>query len=146
MTAQPGPLPHAQHYPHPEEGNIMHVAEISASPRRRAPVPGGPTAALLITATKTSDQVAVLHVELPAGAGMPEHDHGASQIVLIPLAGSVELHHDGQARTLMAGMAAAHIAIGERVGLANPGTEPASLMVVASPPEFAGRLASWPPA
>ncbi|MGW5171613.1 cupin domain-containing protein [Streptomyces nodosus] len=121
----------------------MHVAEIAASPRRRAPVPGGPTAALLIT-KETSEQVAVLHVELPAGATMPEHDHGASQIVLIPLAGSVELHHDGQARTLTAGAAAAHIAVGERVSLANPGTEPASLMVVASPPEFAGRLASWP--
>ncbi|MEU6070022.1 MULTISPECIES: cupin domain-containing protein [Streptomyces] len=123
----------------------MHVAEIATSPRRRAPVPGGPTAALLTTAV-TSDQVAVLHIELPAGATMPEHDHGASQIVLIPLAGSVELHHDGQARTLTAGTAAAHIAVGERVGLANPGAEAASLMVVVSPPEFAARLASWPPA
>jgi quercetin dioxygenase-like cupin family protein len=123
----------------------MHIAEIATSPRRRAPVPGGPTAALLTTA-ETSDQVAVLHVELPAGATMPEHDHGASQIVLIPLAGSVELHHNGQSRTLTAGTAAAHIAIGERVSLANPGDQPASLMVVASPPEFAGRLASWPPA
>ena len=74
---------------------------------------------------------------------MPEHDHGASQIVLIPLSGSVELCHDGTRRTLSAG-SAAHIATGERVSLVNPGTEPASLMVVASPPEFAGRLASWP--
>lgn len=123
----------------------MHIAEIATSPRRRAPVPGGPTAALLTTA-ETSDRVAVLHVELPAGATMPEHDHGASQVVLIPVAGAVEVHHDGQARTLTAGTAAAHIAVGERVSLANPGAEPASLMVVVSPPEFAERLASWPQA
>ncbi|WP_028803952.1 cupin domain-containing protein [Streptomyces sp. 142MFCol3.1] len=121
----------------------MYVTEIATSPRRRPPMSDGPTAALL-TSAETSDQVAVLHVELPAGAVMPEHDHGASQIVLIPLTGSVELHHDGQARTLTAGTAAAHIATGERVSLANPGAEPASLIVVASPPEFAGRLASWP--
>ncbi|MER6984163.1 cupin domain-containing protein, partial [Streptomyces carpinensis] len=89
---------------------------------------------------------AVVHVELPAGAAMPEHDHGASQIVLIPVAGSVELRHDGRVRTLTAGAAAAHIAVGERVGLANPGEEPASLVVVASPPAFARRLESWPPA
>ncbi|WP_086725889.1 cupin domain-containing protein [Streptomyces carpinensis] len=123
----------------------MHVADIAASPRRRAPMPGGPTAALLTTA-ETSEQVAVVHVELPAGAAMPEHDHGASQIVLIPVAGSVELRHDGRVRTLTAGAAAAHIAVGERVGLANPGEEPASLVVVASPPAFARRLESWPPA
>lgn len=122
----------------------MHVAEIATSPRRRAPMPNGPTVALLTTTAETSDQVAVLHVELPAGATMPEHDHGASQIALIPLAGSVELHHKGQAWTLTAGAAAAHISTGERVSLANPGDQSASLMVVASPPEFAGRLASWP--
>lgn len=123
----------------------MHVADIATSPRRRAPVPGGPTAALLTTA-ETSDRVAVLHIELPAGAAMPEHDHGASQIVLIPLSGSVELRHNGETRTLTAGEAAAHVALGDRVALANPGDQPVSLIVVASPPEFADRLASWPPA
>jgi quercetin dioxygenase-like cupin family protein len=123
----------------------MFVAEIATFPRRRAPVPGGPTAAVLTTA-ETSDQVAVLHVELAPGTTMPEHEHGASRVVLIPLAGAVEVHHDGRARTLTAGTAVAHIGVGERVSLANPGAEPASLMVVVSPPEFADRLASWPQA
>src|SRR5579875_3360645 len=122
----------------------MHIAEIGGGTRRRAPFPGGPTAEPLVPA-EISGQVAVVHLEIPAGGGIPEHDHGASQIVLIPLSGSAELHHDGQARALSPGMAA-HIAMGERVRLANPGTEPASLMVVASPPEFAGHLESWPAA
>ncbi|MGW7380660.1 cupin domain-containing protein [Streptomyces sp. NPDC054794] len=80
---------------------------------------------------------------MPAGGGMPEHDHGPSEIVLIPLAGSVELRHDGLARTLSPGMTA-HIAVGERVSLANPGTEPASVMAMASPPDFTRSLAGWP--
>lgn len=122
----------------------MLVVQISTVPRRQAPFPGGPTAATVILPAD-SDQVAAVQVEIPAGSGLPAHDHGASEIVLIPLSGAAELRHDGQARTLSAGMAA-HVGRGERVSLANPGPEPASLMVVASPPEFAGRLATWPAA
>ncbi|WP_328760571.1 hypothetical protein [Streptomyces sp. NBC_00271] len=36
---------------------------------------------------------------------MPEHDHSSSQIVLVPLSGTVELRHDGESRTLSAGSA-----------------------------------------
>jgi quercetin dioxygenase-like cupin family protein len=120
----------------------MHVADSTSVTRHRAPLPGGPTVAPLTTAT-TSDQVAVIHVEIPAGGGMPEHDHGASQIVLIPLVGSVQVRHGQDVHTLAPG-SAAHIDTGERVSLANPGSEPVSLMVVASPPEFAAGLAAWP--
>ncbi|WP_327667726.1 cupin domain-containing protein [Streptomyces sp. NBC_00485] len=120
----------------------MYVADTGSAPRRRAPVAGGPTAAPLMTAT-TSGQLAVIHLEIPPGGGMPEHDHGASQIVLIPVSGSVRVHQGRDVHTLVPG-SAAHIDTGERVSLANPGTEPASLMVVASPPAFASRLEEWP--
>lgn len=120
----------------------MHIADIGATARRQAPIPGGPTAALL-TPSGTSDQVAVFHLEIPAGGAMPEHDHGASQIVLVPLVGQVEVHHDGRSTLLSPGMTA-YVGVGERVRLANPGTGPASVVVVASPAEFADRLASWP--
>ncbi|MFC1418153.1 cupin domain-containing protein [Streptacidiphilus cavernicola] len=120
----------------------MLITEIDTAPRHRAPVPGGPTAATLTTAG-TSSRVAVVHLEIPADGGMPEHDHGASEIVLIPLSGSVELWHEGKPRTLRSGMAG-HVATGERVSLANPGSEPATLMLVVSPPQFAERLAAWP--
>jgi quercetin dioxygenase-like cupin family protein len=122
----------------------MLIADISTAPRLRAPIPGGPTAAPLIQAGGP-DRVAAVHLEIPAGGEMPEHDHGASEILLIPLSGTAELRYQGQVRALTAGMAA-HIATGERVGLANRGNEPASLMVVASPPDFAGRVAKWPAA
>jgi quercetin dioxygenase-like cupin family protein len=120
----------------------MLITEIKTAPRRRAPVVGGPIAAML-AAPDASPHVAVVYLEIPAGGGMPGHDHGASEIVLIPLTGSIELSYGGQPRTLSVGMTA-HIAVGERVRLANPVAEPAGLMVVVSPPQFAERLAAWP--
>lgn len=122
----------------------MFIAETGTATRRQAPIPGGPAAATLTT-KETSDKVAVVHVEIPAGGGMPEHAHGASEIVLIPLSGSVEVSQGEDKHTLVPG-AAAHIATGERVGLTNPGTEPVALMVVASPPDFAWHVAKWPAA
>lgn len=99
----------------------------------------------LLTPSGASDQVAVFHIEIPADGGMPEHAHGPSEIVLIPLAGTIELLHNGQSRTLLPGMAA-HIGVGERVSVANPGTETASVMAVAGPPDFTDNLAAWPTA
>jgi hypothetical protein len=54
----------------------MHIAEISTSTRRRAPLPNSPIAQPL-TSPDVSDQLAVVHLELPAGGALPEHDHGA---------------------------------------------------------------------
>lgn len=128
--------------PGDDSGTSDIGSDIGPVTRRKAPIDGGPIASPLIHAD-APDDIAVVHVELPAGGGLPEHDHGSSGIVLIPLTGSIELRHDGRTRTLSPG-AAAQIPKGERVALANPGTEPASLMVVATPAEFAGRLARWP--
>jgi quercetin dioxygenase-like cupin family protein len=122
----------------------MRITDISQTPRRRAPISQGPAAAIL-TPPESSGQLAAIHVEIPAGGGMPEHDHGPSEILLIPLSGTAELRHGHQVSVLRPGTTA-HITIGERVSLANPGPQPAALMVVASPPDFASRLASWPAA
>ena len=80
----------------------------------------------------------------PVG-GLPEHDHGPSEIVLVHLSGSIELRQGDQRHSLAPG-AVAHIATGERVSLTNPGTDPAVMMIVASPPEFVARIAGWPAA
>jgi|1186.fasta_scaffold225967_2 quercetin dioxygenase-like cupin family protein len=120
----------------------MHVTRAGTTPVRRAPIPGGPTAEALV-APGISDQVAVIHMEIPAGGRLPEHAHGASQVVLIPVSGSVDLHHGDDQHALLPGFAA-HIDTGERVSLANREPVPASLMVVVSPPDFAAQLAAWP--
>ncbi|HET6633822.1 MAG TPA: cupin domain-containing protein [Streptomyces sp.] len=122
----------------------MLVADSGTTTRRQAPIPDGPSVAPLVP-TGTSDRVAVLHMELPAGGSLPDHSHGPSEIVLVPLSGTFTVRHDGQEHRLAAG-AAAHIATGERVSLHNPGDEPARLMIVASPPDFAAHPESWPTA
>ena len=121
----------------------MHVSEIGTHPRR-APGINGPSAEPLIT-SGISELLGVIHLEIPAGVAMPEHDHGASQIVLIPLAGALELRQGEHTSPLSYGMAA-HIGVGERVGLANTGDRPASVILVATPPQFVHRVATWPEA
>jgi quercetin dioxygenase-like cupin family protein len=122
----------------------MLVADSDGAPRRQAPLPDGPSVAPLVP-TGTSEQVAVLHMELPVGGSLPEHSHGPSEIVLVPLSGRLTVRHGGQEHPLTAG-AAAHIARGERVSLSNAGDEPARLVIVASPPDFAAHPESWPAA
>lgn len=117
----------------------MHVAKIGTSPRRRAPVAGGPEVETLTT----TDGIAVVHMEIPAGGGLPEHDHGPSQIVLVLLSGVVRVTYGGVEHTLEPG-AVAHVGTGQRITVWNPGTEPAALMLVASPSDFVAQLAAWP--
>lgn len=117
----------------------MHIAEIGTH-SRRAPGLNAPSAEPLIT----DAEIGVIHLEIPAGLAMGEHDHGASQIVLVPLRGELELRQGEECRPLSPGMAA-HIAAGERVGLANHGNTPASVILIACPPQFVHRVAaSWP--
>lgn len=122
----------------------MYLTRIGTTPRRRAPIAGGPTMEVLVAA-ETSDNVAMVQVWIPPGGGLPEHDHGPSEIVLIHRSGSIELRQGDQLHRLAPG-AIAHIATGERVSLTNPGTEPAVMMIVASPAEFVARIAGWPAA
>lgn len=122
----------------------MNIVDIATTPARLAPLPDGPTVRALL-GPNGGPPVAVLHVNLPAGGGLPEHDHGPSHVVLIPLQGQVRLHQDGTDHDLGPGTAT-HIAIGERVSLANPGPDPAELLVVAAPPDFADIVTAWPPA
>jgi quercetin dioxygenase-like cupin family protein len=99
----------------------------------------------VLVAPETSDTIAMVQVWIPPGGGLPEHDHGPSEIVLVHISGSIRLRQGDEQHDLAPG-AVAHLATGERVSLTNPGTEPAVMMIVASPPEFIARVASWPAA
>lgn len=122
----------------------MDIVDVATAPARRAPLPDGPTVRPLF-GSDSATPVAVLHVTLPAGGRLPEHDHGPSHVVLIPLQGQVRLHHDGNEHDLGPGTAT-HISVGERVSLANPGAGAAELLVVAAPSDFAAVLSAWPTA
>jgi quercetin dioxygenase-like cupin family protein len=74
---------------------------------------------------------------------MREHDHGPSAVTLIVLSGRVQLGHNGDQRVLDPGTVAS-IDIGARVSLGNPHPEPATLLAVITPPDFANAVSNWP--
>lgn len=121
--------------------------EVGAGDRRRAPVPNGPVAEILIGAD-ADQRLGAVHVVVPPGGGMPPHDHGASETLLIPLSGHVRLadaEQGGDVTDLEPG-ALATIPVGQRVTLQNPTEEEARLLVILAPADFAARLRDWPPA
>lgn len=110
----------------------------------RRPAPGGPVAEVVI-GPEDDWPVGVVHVTVAAGGGMPAHAHGGSATLLVPLAGSVRVvEEDGGAVTEVATGATVTIPIGEKVRLENPGDGEARLLVVLSPPDFAGQVGAWP--
>ncbi len=109
---------------------------------RQPPVPHGPTVEVLFGGDEGGPAVGVVRVEVPPGAGMPEHDHGGSDVVVMPVVGGVEISQ-GQ-RTVAAGVGdAVLIRRDERVALRNPGDEPAQLVVAAGPATFVASMRAW---
>lgn len=109
---------------------------------RHGPGPGGPQVEVLLDGAGTG--VAVLGVTIPAGAGMPRHDHGPSSVVLVPLAGSVSVGDgEGDPVELPVGTVGT-IGVGEQVRLENSGEGEARVLVVLSPPDFVESVRAWP--
>jgi quercetin dioxygenase-like cupin family protein len=110
---------------------------------RRPPIEGAPIVEVLVGGDGEWP-VAVLHVTVPAGGGMPEHDHGSSETLVTPVAGAVRLTGGGGAVDLRPG-AVGTIPKGERVRLDNASDEEeAVVLVVLSPPDFAAQVRAWP--
>jgi len=115
--------------------------------QRSASVPGSPIVEVLL-GTEADSPLGVISVTVPAGGGMPEHDHGPSTVVLIPQSGSahlVDVADDERVIELPLGTLTT-IPVGRRVRLENPGSVDAHLLVALSPPDFARQIAKWPEA
>jgi len=115
--------------------------------RRQAPVPGGPAIEIVVGADH-DQPVGVLEVAVPVGGAMPEHDHGDSAVLLVPLVGRlrlVEAGEGGHVAELEPGVLAT-IPVGQRVRLENAGDEEARTLAVLTPPDFVRGIEGWPPA
>jgi len=113
--------------------------------RHRAPFPNGPELEVVIGA-EHRHPFGVLEVTVPVGAAMPEHDHGASEVLLAPLAGALRLVEAGDAEraTELEAGTLATIPVGCRVRLENAGDVEARVLVVLSPADFVAQLGGWP--
>lgn len=121
--------------------------EIGGGDRRQAPMPGGPSAEVLF-GDEADERLGAVHVVVPPGAALPAHEHGDSESLLISLAGRALLtdaEPGGETIALEPGTMAT-IPVGDQVELRNEEDEPARLLAVFSPAEFATRVREWPAA
>lgn len=121
----------------------MGVVTAGTGPLHQAPLPAGPTAEVLIDQDSGGGQLAAAQVVIPPGGGMPEHDHGDSAALIVPLAGELVISSGSQQEKVMPGIMVL-LERGERVHLANQGDEPVILLAVFAPGGFAQTLAGWP--
>ncbi len=120
----------------------MRIIEPGSGTVRAAPVEGGPRAEVLLGGE--GERLAAARVVLPPGGGMPEHDHGESEALVVCQGGEVLLRSGEREAVLEAGKMAL-LGVGEKVSVGNTSaTEPATLLAFFAPPEFVGILGSWP--
>ncbi len=101
--------------------------------------PFGDGAAIDVLLEGAPEPLAAIHVTVKGGARMPEHDHGESDALLIPLSGRLILRGTATEVQLESGMVA-FVAAGERVSVENPTTAAASMVVCFAPPTFVHAL------
>jgi quercetin dioxygenase-like cupin family protein len=121
-------------FPHmSEQERAMNIVDAAAKSADRTATSNGPTVGKVLT-TDGPSPVTVMQVTLPAGGHMGEHDHGRSEVVIVPVQGQVRLRHEETEHDLLPGRAA-HIGVGERISLTNSSTgSPATLFVTVIPP------------
>lgn len=118
---------------------------IDHQPARRAPFPDGPVVRVVADGENGS-AFGVVEVAVPPGAALGDHDHGPSEVLLIPLTGRACLTEtgDGAPSFELTPGTVTSIPAGCRVRLENPSEDEARLLVVLDPPDFARGFSAWP--
>lgn len=105
--------------------------------------PDGPVAEVVIGGEADGPDVGIIRLEVPAGAGAPAHTHGGSDIVLLPVEGSVRITSGDESVTIGVGDALL-IEKHEEVSLVNPGDRSAHVIVAAGPANFVAHVRRAP--
>ncbi|MEO6955669.1 MAG: cupin domain-containing protein, partial [Antricoccus sp.] len=83
--------------------------------------------------------IGMVRVDIPPGAGMPQHRHNGSDVILTPVAGAVRVIKEGAATDVQVGDVLL-ILKDEIVELTNPHDDPAEITVTTTLPHL-----SWSP-
>ena len=120
----------------------MKLTSRDAAPAHSAHYPDSPVVTVL-SGTGSSPDVGMVRVTVPAGAGMPAHKHGGSDVILTPASGSVRVVKGDETIEVAVGDALL-ILKDEAVALSNPYQETAELIVAAGPSTFVAAVEAWP--
>jgi len=120
----------------------MYLRKAAEGLLRKPPQPDSPTVTVFFAGDESPD-LGMVEVAVPPGAGMPPHQHGGSDVVLVPISGHVLIAKDSEEIEVHVGDAAL-ITRDEKVSLTNPGDEPARLIVAAGPANFVAGVREWP--
>lgn len=107
------------------------------------PVPNTPIAQVLFGGVEGGPDVGVAKVRVPVGTAMPEHDHSGSDVIVMPIEGSLEITKGGEPTAIGVGDALL-IHKHEKVGVRNPNDTDAEFIVAAAPPNFLVGIRGWP--
>lgn len=110
---------------------------------RTPPVPNGPTVTVLFGGDDAGPDVGLVRVQVPAGAGMPAHTHGGSDVILTAMSGQVRISSDDDSVEAHPGDSVL-VRKDEEVALTNPGETAAQLLVAAGPATFVAGIRRWP--
>lgn len=121
----------------------MQLFTAGAGRFHQAPFPDGPNVEVLLDDDADGRRLSAAHVMIAPGAAMPDHDHGESEALIVPLAGELVISDDKQKLEIRAGVVV-HLDRGERVRVDNHSEHPASLIAVFAPAAFIGAFADWP--
>lgn len=114
----------------------MKLVTARETARRSPGSDNSPTISVYFGAEGDSPDVGVLRIKIPAhGGGMPPHRHNGSDVVIVPLVGSVVISKDEESIEVKVGDAI-QILRDEAVSLSNPGSEVAEVLVAAGPADF----------
>jgi quercetin dioxygenase-like cupin family protein len=87
----------------------------------------------------------VARVVIPAGGGMPEHEHGSSEAMVLPLDHPVAIVDVAAKTEFGVGPGdVVTIPIGDLVEVHNRGEADATIAVMFNPPDFTRQLQGWP--
>lgn len=120
----------------------MRIIQSGKGTVRAAPMEGSPEAEVLVGGD--GERLAVARVVVPPGGGMPDHEHGESEALVLCQGGRLRIRESGREETLEPGTMAL-IRIGESVSLENLSDwEAATILAFFAPPGFVETLRSWP--
>lgn len=102
-----------------------------------------PTVRIIFGGEPDGPEIAMITVDVPAGTAMPQHRHSGSDIIVMPIIGTVNIAQGNEVLVVHTGDAVL-VRQQEAVSVTNPGTEFARLVIAAGPADFVAGISGWP--